>query len=107
MNKGPFEKYRIRDERPIGDQLAEDAASRSYARSTPTAAGDMGRIQAGTYMLLRMVDSVGPQALRIHSIPPLSMSLAMLSEINRYPLQPFCEALIGFNKQAKKFRKRL
>lgn len=87
-------------------QMVDDVLAGSFARSTPTVPGDTGRIQAGTYMLLRMVDSADPRLSRIHSIPPLAMSLTMLREINRYPLQPFHEALTGFNKQAKKFRKR-
>ena len=84
---------------PTAHQLVEAAAAQPYARSTPTAAGNMGRIQAGTYMLLRLVESAEEK----QCIP---VTLSMLAEINRYPQQPFLEAMISFNKQAKKFRKR-
>lgn len=84
---------------PTAHQLVEAATAVSYGRSVPTAAGNMGRIQTGTYMLLRMVE-VAEKRLT------LPVTLSMLAEINRYPEQPFCEAFISFDKQARKFRKR-
>lgn len=90
----------MRKEEPTAHQLVEAAAVQPYARSIPTAAGNMGRIQAGTYMLLRLVEVAEEK----QCIP---VTLSMLAEINRYPQQPFWEAMVSFNKKARKFRKRL
>lgn len=110
MNKGTFEKYQIRDEQPIGDQLVEAAVNASYARSVLTAEGPevplpTGRIFAGLLGLLNA--GVGS----VYSIPAevrarVHVRITMASLMGKSLEQPYVDSLTSFNKQAKKFRKR-
>lgn len=104
----PLEPYQLRDQQPIGDQLAEAAARALYGRSVPTAAGNTGRIQGGVQsMLARMADSMmAGRPIRLYVHRSALIDIFMGQAIGRGINQPFDEALDSFNKQAKKFRKR-
>jgi hypothetical protein len=111
MNKSPFEKYQIRDQQPIGDQLAEAAVNASYARSVPTAAGreaplPTGRIFTGLLGLLNAgVNS--PYSIPAEVRTRVHVRITMASLMGKSLEQPYVDSLVSFNKQAKKFRKRL
>lgn len=116
----PLEQYQLQDQQPIGDQLVEAAANALYGRSVPTAPGcgdisprfqrvGMGRVQVGTQSLMaRMaVDHVAHYPVRLFVHRLFLVDMLMSKAINRSVNQSFDEAVDSFNKQARKFRKRL
>lgn len=86
--------------------MAQRAATGSYGRLLDTAAG-MGRIQAGTRGLL---GSVSLGSFFTTHCQPMNQSLVsgmMRGLMGRLTTDPFDEAMIGFNKKAKKFSKKI
>ena len=96
---------------PTAHQLVEAATNASYARSALTAEGGelpptSGRIFLG---LLGLLNTGGrsPYSIPAEVRARISVRITMARVMGKSLDQPYADSLTGFNKQAKKFRKRL